>query len=52
MASMRDVAIDSNRFEQLCTDLQKNGFELLRAEPLADSNDELPIAWALIARKQ
>lgn len=52
MASMRDVAIDSERFDRLCADLTEKGLEILRAEPLASADDAPPLAWALVAKKQ
>lgn len=51
MASMLDVAIDDARFQQVCTDLGKQGAAVLRAEPLASADDKLPLAWALVAKK-
>jgi len=52
MASMLDVAVDDTRFQQVCTDLTEQGFEILRAEPLASSDDKPPLAWVLIAQKK
>lgn len=52
MASMRDVAIDAARFEQMRAALAENGFEILRAEPLVHRDQDLPMAWALIAKKR
>lgn len=52
MASMRNAAIDATRFEQLCTDLVEKNFNILRADPLARTNQDQPIAWALIAKKE
>ena len=52
MASMRDVAIDAGRFEQVCAGLIEKGFEILRAEPLGDADQDSPLAWALVARKR
>jgi len=51
MASMRDAAIDVAQFTQVCADLNEKNFEILRAEPLARSEQDQPIAWALIAKK-
>lgn len=51
MASMCDSAIDSNAFERLCEVLRKQSFTTLRAEALADSNQQHPLAWALIAMR-
>lgn len=52
MASMRDTAIDAAKFGQVVADLAENGFEVLRSEALADSDQTLPLAWALIAKKE
>ena len=52
MASMRDAAIDAAQFAQVGTDLVEQGFEILRAEPIANSEQDQPIAWALIAKKK
>ncbi len=51
MASMLDVAIDDARFQQVCTDLTDQGFEILRAEPLASADQAPPLAWVLVAKK-
>ncbi len=51
MASMREVAIDAERFERLNADLAAKGFEILRAEPLGHPNQELPLAWALHGKR-
>ena len=52
MASMRNAAIESSRFEQLRADLVEKGFEILRAEPLAHADQDLPLAWVLVAKKR
>jgi len=52
MASMRDVAIDATSFGQVRAALAENGFEILRAEPLAHPDQDLPIAWVLVAKKR
>jgi len=51
MASMLDVAIDEARFQQLCADLNEQGVEVLRAEPLSTADDRPPVAWVLVAKK-
>jgi ubiquinone/menaquinone biosynthesis C-methylase UbiE len=51
MASMLDAAIDDDHFRQLCTDLAEQGFEVLRAEPLASADQASPLAWVLVAKK-
>lgn len=52
MASMREAAIDATQFAQVRADLIEKGFGILRAEPLAHSEQDQPIAWALIAKKE
>ena len=52
MASMRDAAIDATQFAQVGTGLGEKGFEILRAEPLANTQQDPPVAWALIAKKE
>ena len=52
MASMRDAAIDVAQFTQVRADLIEKDFEILRAEPLTGSEQDQPIAWALIAKKK
>lgn len=52
MASMREAAIDATQFAQVGTGLVEKGFEILRAEALANSERGQPIAWVLIARKE
>jgi ubiquinone/menaquinone biosynthesis C-methylase UbiE len=49
MASMRDAAIDSNTFERLCEGLRRQAFTTIRAEALAEPDQPLALAWALIA---
>lgn len=51
MTSMRNAAIDATKFEQVKANLAEKGFEILRAEPLAGADADLPTAWALIAKK-
>ena len=52
MASMREAAIDATQFAQVGTGLVEKGFEILRAEPLANPEQDPPVAWALIAKKE
>ena len=52
MASMCESAIDVEQFTQVRADLIEKDFEILRAEPLTGSEKDLPIAWALIAKKK
>jgi len=49
MASMCNAAIDSATFGRLCERLRGQGYSTKQAEPLAVSDQELPLAWALIA---
>ncbi|MCP4048108.1 MAG: class I SAM-dependent methyltransferase [Gammaproteobacteria bacterium] len=52
MASMRGAAIDASQFEQVRDKLLEEGFEILRGESLAQSEQDLPLAWTLIAKKK
>ena len=52
MASMRSVALDEADFEQVRAALTAKGLTILRAEPLRQSERDLPVAWALIARRE
>ena len=49
MTSMRDAAIDSATFRQICERLREQGFTTLRAEALVEPGQSLPLAWVLIA---
>lgn len=51
MASMRDAAVDSNTFEQWCKALRKQAFSIVRADALTESQQQPPLAWALIAAR-
>lgn len=51
MASMLNVALDGSEFRRVVEDLESSGFEMQRADTLAHSEDALPLAWALIARR-
>lgn len=51
MSSMCDAAIGEAGFEALCGDLVREGFELDRAEPLINAERNMPLAWALVARR-
>lgn len=51
MASMLKVAIDPSEFGRVVDDLENSGFEMQRADTLAHSQDALPLAWALIAKR-
>jgi ubiquinone/menaquinone biosynthesis C-methylase UbiE len=49
MTSMCGAAIDSNTFDRLCEALRSQAFTTVRAEALAEPDQQLPLAWALIA---
>lgn len=51
MESMCNVAIDVPQFKRLCESTTANHFEILRAEPLSQTDEEQPLAWALVAKK-
>ena len=51
MESMCNVAIDENQFENVQARVADDGFEILRADILAQSDRELPLAWILVAKK-
>lgn len=52
MSSMCDAAIDEDTFTAVCSDIEAAGFELLRHEPLLNTDNGVPLAWALIAVAQ
>lgn len=49
MASMCGAAIDSKTFDRLCQGLRRRDYTVIRAEALAVSDQQLPLAWVLIA---
>ncbi len=49
MASMCGAAIDSKTFDRICEGLRRRDFTTIRAEALAEPDQPLPLAWALIA---
>lgn len=51
MASMCGAAIDHETFDGLCGELRSHAFTTVRAEALAPSEQHLPLAWVLIARR-
>lgn len=51
MSSMTNVSMDSVKFKEVVTGLQKLNFSIEKAQPLTTANEELPIAWILIATK-
>jgi len=51
MSSMSDSAVDSKTFRQICDELRSRGFTTECAEPLMAPDQNLPLAWVLIATK-
>jgi len=51
MSSMSESAMDNTTFEQVCADLRGQGFTIDRAEALKAPDQELPLAWILIAKR-
>ena len=51
MSSMSDSAIDNDTFEQICDGLRNRDYTIERAEPLIAPDQDLPLAWILIATK-
>jgi len=51
MASMCRAAIDEGTFEQIDAGLREHGCEILRAEPMAELHQDLPLAWVLVATR-
>jgi len=51
MSSMRDAATDEESFKKVVTGLQSQGFTIESAGPFQVPDNELPLAWALIAKK-
>jgi len=51
MSSMCQAAIDSDTFEQVCARLRSQGYATKRAEQLTAADQDLPLAWVLIATK-
>jgi len=51
MSSMCNSAIDNDAFDRICADLRGQGFTTERADLLLAQNQDLPLAWALIATK-
>lgn len=51
MSSMIDAGIAQAAFDELCEDLRAGGFTLQRAEPLLPADQELPLAWVLVATR-
>lgn len=51
MSSMSLSAIDDTTFTQITDDLKEQGFTVVTADKLFVPNNELPMAWVLIANK-
>lgn len=51
MSSMHESAIDQQTFEQVCENLREHGFSIVRAEPLRAPDQDLPLAWILVAKR-
>jgi hypothetical protein len=51
MASMCDAAIDEASFGQLCAKLEGRGFVLHTHGPLMPPDNDVPLAWAIIAKR-
>jgi ubiquinone/menaquinone biosynthesis C-methylase UbiE len=51
MESMCQAAIDDETFDRLCTEIRDQGFSTIRADSLKASNQQLPLAWALVATR-
>ncbi len=51
MSSMCQSAIDREVFDRICGGLRNQGYTTKRADPLATPDDDLPLAWVLIATK-
>ena len=52
MASMCNVALDTDAFSALCADVEAAGLELRRRDALVATDSGTPLAWALIAGAQ
>lgn len=51
MAAMTRAALDERAFDRIRDPLHRAGFDILRAEALRPAGDDLPLAWAMIARR-
>ncbi len=51
MSSMSDSAIGSDTFEQICDGLRSRDYTIERAEPLMAPDQDLPLAWVLVATR-
>jgi SAM-dependent methyltransferase len=51
MQAMRDAALSNSQFVAVCEALTSAGLSLQEAQPLACDDQELPIAWAILAHR-
>lgn len=51
MASMCNVAIEANVFDELCERIRAENFEILRSDPLTNPEDDVTYAWVLVAAR-
>jgi SAM-dependent methyltransferase len=51
MESMTAAAIDSESFDKICSGLTGKGFTINRADTLVATNQDLPMAWVLVASR-
>ena len=51
MTSMCNVAIDADKFDELCARVRAREFEILRGDPLTNPEDDVTFAWALVAAR-
>jgi ubiquinone/menaquinone biosynthesis C-methylase UbiE len=51
MSSMCEAAIDEPSFEKLCNGLSRHNCEVELAGPLTGPGNDIPLAWALTAKK-
>lgn len=52
MSSMRDAAVDEESFKKVCSGLHGRGYTIESAGPFQVPDNELALAWALVAKKQ
>lgn len=49
MASMCEAALDDSTFAEICQNLGRSSFDIVRGEPLMLTGSDLPMAWVLRA---
>lgn len=52
MSSMCESAINHETFDQICAGFRGRGYTTTRAEPLVAPDQDLPLAWVLIATNE